>query len=169
MLYRIFLIGLMGSGKTFWSEKIYQQSGIPAYDLDKEIELSEGKTIASIFTEKGEAYFRQKENEVLKSFACKNNFILSTGGGAPCYFDNMDWMNRAGVTIWIDEPINIIVERLKPEKSQRPLIAQVKDEDLPIFFSDMRNNRKQFYSKAKYHLTGKISLENFLEIISPNE
>ena len=169
MQQRIFLIGLMGSGKTFWSEQLHKQMTIPAYDLDKEIERIEGKTIAAIFKEKGEEYFRQKESEALKSFAGKNNFILSTGGGAPCYFDNMDWMNRIGVTIWIDEPVNIIAERLKQEKSHRPLIAEIKDEDLPSSFSEMRDKRKQFYSKAKHHLTGNISIKNFLEIISPDE
>jgi shikimate kinase len=169
MLQRIFLIGLMGSGKTYWCAQLNKKLGIPACDLDNEIELTEGKKIASIFTEKGEGYFRKKESEVLKSFAGKNNFILSTGGGAPCFDDNIDWMNSVGTTIWIDVPVNIIVERLQHEKSQRPLIADVPDEDLPAFFSEMRERRKQFYSKAKYHLTGIITMEKFLEIISPNE
>jgi len=85
----VFLIGLMGSGKTFWAHKLGVVLNMPVFDLDKEIEKAENKIIAEIFAEKGEAYFRGKENEILKSFAGKNNFILSTGGGAPCFYDNI--------------------------------------------------------------------------------
>jgi shikimate kinase len=77
---------------------------IPAFDLDKEIEKLKAKRLQKFLTAQGEISFRKKENEILKSFAGKNNFILSTGGGAPCFYDNMDWMNEHGITIWIDEP-----------------------------------------------------------------
>jgi len=166
----VFLIGLMGSGKTFWADKLSAVSNIPVFDLDKQIEKAENKTIAEIFAENGEAYFRGKENEILKSFAAKNNFILSTGGGAPCFYDNMEWMNERGITIWIDEPPGTIAKRLQKEKLHRPLIANVTDEALPGFFVQMREKRKSFYAKAKYHLTGSaITVENLLKIISPNE
>jgi len=162
----IFLIGLMGSGKTFWAHKLSAVLNIPAFDLDKEIEKAEGKTITEIFASQGEDVFRKKENEILKSFAGKNNFILSTGGGAPCFHDNIDWMNEHGLTIWIDEPPATIAERLQQEKSHRPLIADVANEDLENFFYEMREKRKPFYAKAKYHFTGNdISEKNFLEII----
>ena len=166
----VFLIGLMGSGKTFWAHRLSGVLNIPAFDLDKEIEKAENKTIAEIFVEKGEVYFREKENEKLKSFAGKNNFILSTGGGAPCFYDNIEWMNEHGITIWIDEPPTTIAKRLKKEKLHRPLIANVKDEALPGFFVQMREKRKSFYAKAKYHLAGSdITEESLLKIISPNE
>src|SRR6516164_2312332 len=119
----IFLIGLMGSGKSFWARKLSATFGIPAFDLDTEIEKIENKTVAVIFAEKGEDYFRSKEKEVLKGFADKQYFLLATGGGAPCFYDNMAWMNENGITIWIDEPIKIIAERLQKQKSHRPLIA----------------------------------------------
>jgi shikimate kinase len=128
------------------------------------------KRLQTVFAEKGEAYFREKENEILKSFSRKNNFILSTGGGAPCFYDNIEWMNKHGITIWIDEPPATIAKRLQKEKSHRPLIANVKDEALTGFFVQMREKRKSFYSKAKYHLTGSdIIEESLLKIISPNE
>ncbi len=167
---KIFLIGLMGSGKTFWAHKLSTVLNIPAFDLDKEIEKVENKTIAEIFAAKGEAYFREKENEILKSFAAKENFILSTGGGTPCFYDNIEWMNEYGMTIWIDEPTATIAKRLQKEKSHRPLIINVKDEALQDFFFQMREKRKSFYAKAKFHLTGSgINEENLLKIISPNE
>ncbi len=166
----IFLIGLMGSGKSFWAHKLGKVLNVPAFDLDKEIEKAEGKTIAQIFAEEGEAYFRQKENEVLKTFAFKNNFILATGGGAPCFHDNIEWMNDHGITIWIDEPLVTIASRLLKEKSHRPLIANIADEDLENFFYAMHEKRKPFYAKAKYHLSNdNLSEKRFLEILSPHE
>lgn len=160
----------MGTGKSFWANKLSTALKIPAFDLDKEIEKSEGKTIPEIFAEKGETYFRQKENEVLKAFGKKNNFILATGGGAPCFHDNIAWMNNNGVTIWIDEPLSIIASRLKKGKSHRPLIANIADEDLESFFYEMREKRKPFYSKSKYHLnSGNLTEKHFLEILSPHE
>lgn len=162
----IFLIGLMGSGKSYWAKKLSAILNIPAFDLDIEIEKPEGKTVAEIFEVQGENYFRQAENKVLKSFAGKENFILSTGGGTACFHDNIEWMNKNGTTIWIDEPLEIIAERLKKEKAHRPLIATVKDEYLIVFLSEMRDKRKPFYAKAKYHLKENINEKNFLKIIS---
>lgn len=166
---KIFLIGLMGSGKTFWAQELSAVLNIPLFDLDKEIEKAEGKTIAEIFAEEGEAYFRAKENEILKSFKDKNNFILSTGGGAPCFHDNIEWMNEQGITIWIDEPVETIAARLEKEKSHRPLLANVDNENLADFLAQMREKRKPFYSNAKHHLSNDISEKSFLKIISPHE
>jgi shikimate kinase len=166
----VFLIGLMGSGKSYWADKLSISLNIPAFHLDDEIEKAEGKIIAEIFTEKGEAYFRQKENEILKSFAGSKKFILSTGGGAPCFHDNIDWMNTQGITIWIDEPVETIASRLVKEKSHRPLIAQIEDKDLKDFLAQMREKRKPFYSKANHHLnSNNINEKDFLKILSPYE
>ncbi len=160
----------MGSGKSYWADKLSSLLNIPAFHLDDEIEKAEQKTVAEIFSEKGEDHFRQKENEVLKSFSAKENFILSTGGGAPCFYDNMNWMNNNGITIWIDEPVEIIAERLQKEKSHRPLIATVEDNNLEYFLTQMREKRNSFYSKAKYYLTGNnITEKDFLKIISTHE
>ena len=157
----------MGSGKSYWAHKLSDGLNIPAFDLDKEIEKTESKTIAEIFAGNGEAYFRQKENEVLKSFADKNDFVLATGGGAPCFHDNIEWMNAHGITIWIDEPLSTIASRLQKEKSHRPLIANIADEELEAFFYEMREKRQPFYSKAKFRLNGNnISEKDFLKILT---
>ncbi len=162
----IFLLGLMGSGKSFWADKLGELLNIPSFHLDDEIEKSEQKKITEIFDEKGEDYFRQKETEILKSFSNKNNFILSVGGGTPCFNNNMDWMNDNGITIWIDEPIEIIEKRLLKEKSHRPLIANVGEKDLYSFLSNMHERRSLFYAKAQHHLKqNEISKEEFLKII----
>lgn len=166
----VFLLGLMGSGKTFWADKLSIQLNIPVYHLDDEIEKSEQKTIAQIFTENGEDYFRNLETYALKSFASKQNFILSVGGGTPCFNNNMDWMNDNGITIWIDESIDIISTRLLKEKSHRPLIANIPDEKLKDFLKQMHEKRKSFYNKAQHHLTEKeISEQTLLKILSANE
>ncbi len=162
----IFLLGLMGSGKSFWADKLSSITKIPSFHLDDAIEKSEQKTIAQIFAEKGENYFRNKETEILKSFSDKGPFILSVGGGTPCFNKNMDWMNESGITIWIDEPIAVIEKRLLKEKSHRPLIANIPDENLNAFLFDMRKRRSDFYAKAKYHLNDNINKQKFLEIIS---
>jgi shikimate kinase len=159
----------MGSGKSFWARKLSATFGIPAFDLDTEIEKIEGITVAAIFDEKGEDYFRSKEKEVLKSFADKQHFLLATGGGAPCFYDNMAWMNENGITIWIDEPIKIIAERLQKQKSHRPLIASVENDKLEDFLTQMREKRKPFYEKARYRLTGNIAEKDFMKIIASHE
>lgn len=162
----IFLLGLMGSGKSFWADKLSSLTNIPSFHLDDVIEGSEQKTIAEIFADKGEDYFRQKETEVLKNFADKKHFILSVGGGTPCFNNNMNWMNENGVTIWIDESITVIEKRLIKEKSHRPLIANIPDENLYAFLFDMREKRSVFYAKAKHRLSDNINEKKFLEIIS---
>jgi shikimate kinase len=166
----IFLLGLMGSGKSFWADKLSSITNVPSFHLDDKIEKSEQKTITQIFAERGEDYFRKKETEILKSLSNKNNFILSVGGGTPCFNNNIDWMNENGTTIWIDEPIETIEKRLQKEKSHRPLIANIPDENLYTFLSDMHKKRSAFYQKAKHHLKqDDISEQNFLKIILNNE
>lgn len=163
----VYLLGMPGSGKSFWADKLSRILHIPAFHLDDAIEKNEGKTISEIFTENGEDYFRQKEREVLKSFSSKNNFILSTGGGTPCFFNNMNWMNANGITIWIDESLDIIASRLIKEKSRRPLLANVDDKNIASFLIEMLDKRKVFYVKAKHHLTGEsINEKSFLNILS---
>src|SRR3954471_4328144 len=130
---KIFLIGMMGSGKSFWAEKLKKKIKVPAYDLDGLVEMMEEKSIQEIFTEDGEDYFRKAEAKMLRLFAEKKQFVVSCGGGTPCFSDNMKWMNKNGITIWIDEPIDTLTERLLQEKSHRPLIAHLADAELQDF------------------------------------
>ena len=149
---KIFLIGLMGSGKSYWTKQLAKKYKTGGYDLDYLIELKEEKAIAELFTEDGEAYFRKVESTVLKWFEEKKTYVLATGGGAPCFFDNMAWMNKQGITIWLDEPLPVIAERLAPEKAHRPLIAKLSDTELLSFLEKQRVERLPFYSAAHIHL-----------------
>jgi shikimate kinase len=149
---KIFLVGLMGSGKSYWTKQLAKKYKTGGYDLDYLIEVKEEKTIAEIFTEDGEDYFRKAESTVLKWFAEKKTYVLATGGGAPCFFDNMAWMNKQGITIWLDEPLTTIAARLAPEKAHRPLIAKLSDSELVAFLEKQRTERLPFYIAAQIHL-----------------
>lgn len=166
---KIFLLGMMGTGKSFWTKKLSKKLKIGGYDLDFLIESHEERTIAEIFAEDGEEYFRKTEAKILRWFGEKKIFVLAVGGGTPCFHENMDWMNKHGITIWIDEPVNTLVERLKPEKDHRPLIKDLSDEELGSFLKNKLSERTAFYQQATYHLQGNaINDAGFAKIIKEN-
>jgi len=120
---KIFLIGFMGSGKSYWGRQLSEKLLLPLFDLDMQVESNEGKSINQIFEEKGEENFRLLEKDALHIITeSHESFIMATGGGTPCYFNNIDYMNNAGITVWINTPVEILFERLLKEKSSRPLI-----------------------------------------------
>ncbi len=150
---KIFLIGMMGSGKSYWVKKISKWIKSAGYDLDDLIEMNEEKTIAEIFSEDGEDYFRKAESKILKWFKEKKKYALATGGGTPCNQDNMDWMKKEGVVIWLDESIEVLVARLSTEKAHRPLIANLDDQDIARFIQGKLLERTPFYQQAHYRLS----------------
>lgn len=158
--YKIFLIGMMGSGKSYWAEKLKKKLAILAYDLDALVEMMEERTIAEIFEEDGEEYFRRAEAKMLRLFAEKKQFILSCGGGTACYHDNMKWMNKHGITVWLDEPVETLTERLIKEKDHRPLIKNLDDTSLKNFLNKKLQERESFYSQAAYRLSSDNLNEN---------
>lgn len=163
---RYFILGFMGSGKTYWGKQWSEVSKFPFYDLDEEIEKKEGKSIAAIFAEKGEAAFRKMETDMLESFFAKDEFILSCGGGTPCFHKNMKRMNEEGVTIYLESTVEELVQRLHAEKETRPLIAGMADDVLGEFISSKLNERKPFYYLAMYHLpTRFMNIDNFQKIL----
>lgn len=163
---KLFLIGMMGSGKTYWAKKLEKKLKVPAYDLDELIEMMEEKTIAEIFQENGEEYFRKTEAKTLRLFLEKKEFILSCGGGTACYHENMNWMNDNGLTIWLDEPVETLAKRLIKEKMHRPLIKDLDELALKDFLTKKLKERIAFYSKATYRLNKEYITENaFLKIL----
>ena len=127
---KIFLIGMMGSGKSYWAQKMAKWNKCVGYDLDQLIEMNEEKSIAEIFNEDGEDYFRKTEAKILRWFKEKKKFIIATGGGTPCFHENIQWMKKEGIVIWLDESVEVLVKRLSPEKKQRPLIAKINEAGL---------------------------------------
>ncbi len=163
---RIFLIGMMGTGKSYWAEKLKKKLKVAAYDLDNLVEIMEERSIAEIFEQSGEDYFRKEEAKMLRLFKEKKEFILSCGGGTPCFSANMLWMNIQGKTIWIDEPPATLAERLYAERHHRPLIKDLSMNELISFLTSKLQERKVFYQQAAHKLSGtEITESNLLSII----
>jgi shikimate kinase len=150
---RIFLIGMMGSGKSHWLKQIAKWNKSVGYDLDALIEMNEEKTIAEIFTEDGEAFFRKVESKILKWFKEKKKYVVATGGGTACLQENIDLMKKEGVVIWLDESLEVLVKRLSNEKVHRPMIAHLSDIELAAFLEQKLVERHPFYKQAHYRLT----------------
>jgi shikimate kinase len=150
---KIFLIGMMGSGKSYWAKKIAKWNKCVGYDLDDLIEMNEEKTIPEIFSEDGEDAFRKTEAKIIRWFKEKKKFVIATGGGTPCFHDNMNWMKKEGVVIWLDESIEVLVSRLTAQKAQRPLIANLDDNEIEKFIQEKLVERNPIYQQANYRLT----------------
>ena len=161
---------MMGSGKSFWAQKLSEKMNIDWMDLDQQIEKATSLSIREIFSAYGEEYFREKEKEALLELSNYKNLIIAVGGGTPCFYDNMKWMNDHGITIWVDEPLEVLSERLKKEKAHRPLIKDLSDKQLQNFLSQKLAERLTYYSQSKHHLKGdQISESSFAQILGINE
>lgn len=150
---KFFIIGFMGSGKTYVGERIARELGIPFYDLDEYIEEKEDKSIKKIFEKKGEEYFRQLERKCLRDFGITGDAVIACGGGTPCFFNNLEWMNEVGISIYLQTPVKLLVERLSNDPAQRPLIANKSATELQNFVEKKLAERAPFYQKASiiYH------------------
>jgi shikimate kinase len=145
----IFLIGFMGSGKSYWGKLLAEQTGMPFFDLDDIMVQQENKTIVELFEEKGETWFRQKETEVLQTFSKKNNGIIACGGGTPCFNNNMQWMNEQGTTVYLLATPAAIIKRVSGEQEKRPLIKNLPASELLLFVEKKLQEREPFYNRAK--------------------
>ncbi len=150
---KLFLIGFMGCGKTTIGKMLAAEYGFEFIDLDTAIELLHEKSIAEIFATEGEERFREIEHETLKTMISNDNFILSTGGGAPCFHDNMSIMNNNGITVYLKLTPQELTDRLYslPEESRmkRPLIAGKSPIELYNFITKTLEKREPIYSLAK--------------------
>lgn len=162
---KIYLIGFMGSGKTHWGRQLSEKLHMPFFDLDEQIVNSENKSITEIFATDGEEYFRLKEKEVLHIITESHaSFIMSCGGGAPCYFNNVEYMNKAGTTVWINASLETLFHRLVKEKEQRPLLKGLSDESLKSFIKKKFSDRKIYYEQAGLIIEDDdITLDHFIE------
>ncbi len=145
-----YLIGMMGAGKSVIGIGAAQKLNIPFVDLDEQITGAEGKSISEIFNFYGEEYFRELEKKYLQNMSLReeNCVIVSTGGGAPAFFDNMEFMNKNGRTIWVDTPLPLIFQRLKGMNAERPLIAQFEGSVLEEQLTLIYESRAPIYGKA---------------------
>jgi shikimate kinase len=161
-----FLIGFMGSGKTHWGKIWSRVSGFTFVDLDEAIEKKEGKSIADIFEQKGEKYFRKIEAKALRSLAGLNNTIIACGGGTPCFFENMQWMNEHGMTIYLKTTGPQILERVLLEQEKRPLLKKMNPAELLFFIEQKLKERAPFYNAATQILaTEHLSEQTFGKLL----
>jgi shikimate kinase len=164
---RIFLIGFMGSGKTFWGRKLSKKLSIPFFDMDEQIINSEGLSINEIFEKYGEEYFRMKEKDILHIITeSHSSFVMACGGGSPCYFNNIEYMSRSGTTVWLNTPLPVLFKRLLKEKEHRPLLKKLTDDQLMSFIIKKFADRKIYYEQADVIVDDEnLSLDNFIEKI----
>lgn len=162
---KIFLIGFMGSGKTYWGKKLSEKLRLPFFDLDEQIESSEGKTINQVFAEDGEEYFRLLEKDTLHIISeSHDSFIMATGGGTPCYFNNIEFMKKSGTAVWINTPVDLLFERLMKDRESRPLIKNLNEDQLKGFIIKKFSDRKIYYEQADLVVDeDEKSLEKILE------
>ncbi|WP_010134051.1 shikimate kinase [Ochrovirga pacifica] len=151
---KIVLLGYMGCGKSEISKSLSKLYQINRIDLDDYIENKEAMPISEIFKQKGEIYFRNLETACLTEILqTKEGFILSLGGGTPCFGTNMQLVNKWAISIYLNAKIPTLVQRLLPEKDKRPLIARVSNEDLPEFIGKHLFERNVFYTQAQLQVS----------------
>jgi len=154
---RIFLIGYMGSGKTTVGQLVATRLGYGFIDMDNHIEGKLFKSVSQIFTELGEDQFRLLERQCLHEVAEFDRVVISTGGGVPCFFDNMEYMNKQGITVYLKLSSADLAERLELSyANKRPLLANRKGEELLHFISEGLAKREPFYSQAACSVSGEI-------------
>lgn len=149
---RIILIGYMGAGKTTIGKELAKDLGLPFYDLDWYIESRMRKKISEIFAERGEEGFRVIERNMLHEVAEFEDVVISCGGGTPCFFDNMEYMNENSDVIYLKATPEVLYNHLQMGKSVRPLIANKSKEELLDFIKEQLEYREQFYLKANHIL-----------------
>ncbi len=164
---RIYLIGFMGVGKTHWGRLLAKKMAIPFFDLDQLIEADEKKTVTKIFEQQGEEYFRIKERNMLHQITESHQaMVLSCGGGAPCFFNNIGYMNEKGTTIWVHAPFEILLGRLRNNKDSRPLLKNLDDEQLKAYIVRKNSDRRMYYERAKVKINDQdIKLDYFIKLI----
>lgn len=160
---RIILIGYMGSGKTTVGRALAKDVGLSFYDLDWYIESRMRKKVSDIFAERGEAGFREIERNMLHEVAEFEDVIISCGGGTPCFFDNIDYLNQQGQVVWLRCEPEVLRKHLLMGKGDRPLLKGKSPEELIDYIREQLAYREQFYSKARYVLDVSL-MDNFDKI-----
>ena len=160
---RIILVGYMGSGKTTVGKALSKETGMMFYDLDWYIESRMRKTVSQIFAERGEEGFRQIEYNMLHEVAEFENVIISCGGGTPCFFDNMDYLNQQGDVVYLKATPETLYKHLLMAKVERPLLKDKSPEELIAYITDHLKERAPFYEKAHYTLDVNV-LDNYDKI-----
>ncbi len=156
----------MGCGKTTWGRKLAAHLGYEFIDLDHVLQDKVGTTIAEYFTANGEDAFRKLESSLLKETDYAENTIVSTGGGLPCFFDNLQWMNANGKTLYIKLSPKTLAERLENSKTVRPVLQGKKGDELVTFIAEKLAEREGYYLQATHSINGiDLSVEKMADVL----
>ena len=155
MSKRIILIGYMGAGKSTLGKSLAAQLGFPFIDSDFEIEKKFGKSISTIFAEKGEVGFRELETQFIQNLSDSTSFVLSTGGGLPCFNGNLLILNSLGYTFYLKNESKVLAERILNSTIERPIVKGKSFAELVDFIEENLKEREAFYLKSNYTLTPK--------------
>ena len=147
---RIILIGYMGAGKTTIGRALAKELDVPFYDLDWYIESRRHKTVAQIFAEEGEEAFRRIEHNMLHEVAEFEDVVISCGGGTPCFFDNMEYMNTQGQVVYLKAEPQVLIDHLRMGRTERPLLKGKSPEELEEFIKEQVRAREPYYNQARY-------------------
>ena len=153
---RIFLIGYMGAGKTTVGKDLSRRLGLSFIDLDFYIENRYHKTVGQLFSEKGENGFRDIEKKMLHEVASFEDVLISTGGGTPCFFDNMTFMNNTGTTVYLKVSVEELVNRLEVCKHTRPVLGGRSGSELKEFITQSLDKRAPYYNQASIVLDAEV-------------
>lgn len=151
---KIFLIGFMGCGKSTLGRKLATKLGYDFIDLDHQIEKQIGMSIGAYFAANGEEAFRAFERKTLQELDYPSNCVVATGGGAPCYFDNIEWINNNGVSVYIEMSPAALARRLENGKEKRPLLKDMNQEEMIGFIEKKLEERDPFYLQASLKVSG---------------
>jgi shikimate kinase len=163
---KIFFVGYMAAGKSSVGKELAANLKLKFIDLDHFVENEMGMSIPEIFSSKGENAFRAAENNALKKLIQTNDFVIACGGGTPCYYNNMELMNNNGITVYLKHSSETLFERLKSNKTERPIIANKKDEELLQFIKRQLEKREAFYHQALYTIKDKkLNVKDCAELI----
>ena len=164
---RVYLVGYMGSGKSTVGRRLAHLTGWLFIDLDKYIEERNCRSVPQIFALEGEMAFREKEHKALEEVSEFDNVVVATGGGAPCFFDNMALMNRTGTTLFLDVEPQTLAGRLAVSKTERPLIKGKTRQELLDFIISNLEIRRPWYEQSRFRITStELSPEIILRMIS---
>lgn len=164
-LPNVFLVGFMGSGKTHWGKVWAKKYHFFFYDLDHEVEKAFGLSIEDIFEQHGEEKFRELEKYHLKKNEHAQNLLVSCGGGTPCFFDNMEWMKKNGIVVYLKASEGYILDHVIAETQKRPLLKEVNSSELLFFIQKKLTEREPTYEQADFILDVETLNDNSLDKI----
>ena len=148
------MIGFMGAGKSLIGHSLSQRLKLPFFDLDRQIEIRHACSVSDFFQIHGEPEFRKEETVILKeTVGLNDSFVLASGGGTPCFFGNMEWMNKKGITVYLNILPAALSKRLKRDRRNRPLIASLSDQELTLFVEKTLKEREEYYRMSQIEIT----------------